>query len=97
MTGMRRVGAVISKHGATVIAFHEHLMLLIAAHIGHQCTDGVIWGSARRIDYCIDCLGGHAGIRGRASERSYSRGYGDQEGGFRHLVVSLLCSVEKCN
>lgn len=87
MTGMRGMGPVIGQHGATVIALHEHLMLFIAAHVGQQRTDEVRRCGARSLGRCASYLAGHAGVNGRAGDRSYGRSDRDQEGGFRHLAV----------
>ena len=87
---MRRVGAVIRKHGATVVALHEHLMLFVATYIGQQRADKVLRASDRRFDCCVSQLRRHVGVRRDANNRSDGRGSGDQKCSFRHLVVSFL-------
>lgn len=72
---MRRVRPMVGQHSAAVIALHEHLMLLIAAHIGQQSAIGVRRGSTRHLGCGISrSRGGHICLHGRASNGSYCRG-----------------------
>ena len=65
---MRRVGAVVSKHGATVIALHEHLMLFVATYIGQQRSDVVCRGGTWRLRSGGDRLSGYASMRRRGDD-----------------------------